>query len=91
MGNNNDNAMQALLKGVTYLIDKAIKSAPFDRTVNGIVVAINSNTVDIILNGIRYNKIATIMDLSMLHINDVVKITIPQNKMNDMFVIGKIR
>lgn len=51
MGNNNENAMQALLKGVTYLIDKAIKSAPFDRTVNGIVVAINSNTVDIVLNG----------------------------------------
>jgi hypothetical protein len=88
--NSNESAIDAILKGVTYLIDKAIQKAPFDRMVSGVVILKRINTVDIIINGVTYTNISSFVTIDNLQINDVVKVIIPQNRLNKMFVLGKI-
>lgn len=88
--NSNESAINAILKGVTYLIDKAIQKAPFDRIVNGVVILKRINTVDIIIDGVTYTNISSFVTIDNLQINDVVKVIIPQNRLNKMFVLGKI-
>ena len=88
--NSNESAINAILKGVTYLIDKAIQKAPFDRMVSGVVTLKRINTVDIIINGVTYTNISSFVTIDNLQINDVVKVIIPQNRLNKMFVLGKI-
>ena len=88
--NSNESAIDAILKGVTYLIDKAIQKAPFDRIVNGVVIFKRSNTVDIIIDGVTYTNISSFVTIDNLQINDVVKVIIPQNRLNKMFILGKI-
>lgn len=88
--NSNESAINAILKGVTYLIDKAIQKAPFDRIVNGVVILKRINTVDIIIDGVTYTNIPSFVTIDNLQINDVVKVIIPQNRLNKMFVLGKI-
>jgi hypothetical protein len=58
--NSNESAINAILKGVTYLIDKAIQKAPFDRMVSGVVILKRINTVDIIIDGVTYTNIPII-------------------------------
>lgn len=88
--NSNESAIDAILKGVTYLIDKAIQKAPFDRMVSGVVILKRINTVDIIIDGVTYTNIPSFVTIDNLQINDVVKVIIPQNRLNKMFVLGKI-
>jgi hypothetical protein len=88
--NSNESAIDAILKGVTYLIDKAIQKAPFDRMVSGVVILKRINTVDIIIDGVTYTNISSFVTIDNLQINDVVKVIIPQNRLNKMFVLGKI-
>lgn len=88
--NSNESAINAILKGVTYLIDKAIQKAPFDRMVSGVVILKRINTVDIIIDGVTYTNISSFVTIDNLQINDVVKVIIPQNRLNKMFVLGKI-
>jgi flagellar capping protein FliD len=88
--NKDENAMRAILKGVSYLIDTAIQKAPFDKIVNGIIINKNDNTVDVIINGVSYINISSMVEMSNLSVNDTVKIMIPQNRMNKMFVLGKL-
>jgi hypothetical protein len=87
---SNESAINAILKGVTYLIDKAIQKAPFDRIVNGVIILKRINTVDIIIDGVTYTNISSFVTIDNLQINDVVKVIIPQNRLNKMFVLGKI-
>ena len=86
--NSNENAMDALLKGATYLIDKAVQKAPYDKVVNGVIVGVNDHTVDVLINGVTYTKVATLVKTSNFVINDVVKVLIPQNQMNKAFVLS---
>ena len=67
---NLNKAIDAILKGVTYLIDKAIQKAPFDRIVSGIIVSKDGNTATLLINGVTYTKVSSIVNLSNLKIND---------------------
>jgi hypothetical protein len=89
--NSNESAIDAILKGVTYLIDKAIQKAPFDRVVSGIIVTKDGDTATLLVNGVTYTKVSSIIKLSNLKINDTVKVMIPQNRLNNMFILGKIQ
>ena len=67
--NSNESAIDAILKGVTYLIDKAIQKAPFDRIVSGIIVGKDGNTATLLINGVTYTKVSSIVNLNNLKIN----------------------
>ncbi len=88
---NNESAIQGLLKGITYLIDVAIQKAPFDKVVNGVVINKSGHTVDLIINGVTYTNVATLIETSRIAVNTTVKVMIPQNKTNKMFVLGIIQ
>ena len=86
--NSNESAIDAILKGVTYLINKAIQKAPFDKIVNGVITNIRGDTVDVIINGVTYTKVATLVKTTNFAINDVVKVVLPQNQINKAFVLS---
>lgn len=87
----NQIAMQELQKGVDNAIKQAINNAPFDKTEIGKIVYVNSTdgTYNVELNKITYENIDTLNKMSFI-INDMVKIMIPQNNYNNMFIYGKI-
>lgn len=87
----NQIAIQELQKGVDNAIKQAINNAPFDKTEIGKIVYVNSTdgTYNVELNKITYENIDTLNKMSFI-INDMVKIMIPQNNYNNMFIYGKI-
>lgn len=87
----NEIAMQELQKGIDNAIKQAINNAPFDKTKIGKIVYVNSTdgTYNVELNKITYENIDTLNKMSFI-INDMVKIMIPQNNYNNMFIYGKI-
>ena len=87
----NEIAMQELQKGIDNAIKQAINNAPFDKTEIGKIVYVNSTdgTYNVELNKITYENIDTLNKMSFI-INDMVKIMIPQNNYNNMFIYGKI-
>ena len=89
--NKNQIAMQELQKGVDNAIKQAINNAPFDKTEIGKIVYVNSTdgTYNVELNKITYENIDTLNNMSF-NINDMVKVMIPQNNYNNMFIYGKI-
>lgn len=89
--NKNKVAIEQLQQGIVIAVAKAIKEAPFDKTEIGQIKEYNSdiNTYNITLNNKTYENISTINGLSF-SINDTVKILVPQNNYNNMFIYGKI-
>ena len=87
----NEIAVQELKKGIDNAIKQAINNAPFDKTEIGKIVYVNSTngTYNVELNKITYENIDTLNKMSFI-INDMVKIMIPQNNYNNMFIYGKI-
>ena len=87
----NQIAMEQIQKGIENAVNKAIKDAPFDKTEIGKIISINSSdgTYDVELNKITYENIDTLNNMSF-NINDMVKVMIPQNNYNNMFIYGKI-
>ena len=87
----NEIAIQELKKGIDNAIKQAINNAPFDKTEIGKIVYVNSTngTYNVELNKITYENIDTLNNMSFI-INDIVKIMIPQNNYNNMFIYGKI-
>ena len=85
------DAISYLTKGVQFIVDNSIKVAPYDRTLTGLILQVNTDgTYNIKLDGNTYNNIQALKTSVVLNINDTVKVTIPQNQMNNMFILGKL-
>lgn len=85
-----DNA-KILIENIKEMISTLIDKASYDRTFNAIVTNINSNgTYSVKINNIEYKNIRALSHLSV-EINDSVKVTVPQNNYNYMFILGKLR
>ena len=86
---NNDDGMKALLKGASYAIGQAFKSAPYDKTYVGLVVDTNltNNTYSVKIDGHVYEGV---MSMIRTYVNHTVIIMCPQNQMSQMFIYGEI-
>ena len=84
MNNDNQEAIDTLVKGIVKIASKAIKEAQFNKSYTGRVFEIidNNNYVVII-----YNKKHKVKSRFQLNINDVVKIVSCNNDMNELYVI----
>lgn len=84
-------SLSYLMKGIQFIIDNAIKVAPYNRTLTGLILAVNTDgTYNLKLDGNTYNNIQAIKTGIALNVNDTVKVEIPQNQMNNMFILGKL-
>lgn len=86
---NNEKAIDSLLKGVEYMVDSKIKTSPMDRTTVGIVKKVNTDdTYDVQINRTTYGNVPSMF--KGLAVGESVKVLIPQGQMNQIFILGKI-
>ena len=86
---NNEKAIDSLLKGVEYMVDNKIKTSPMDRTTVGIVKKVNTDdTYDVQINRTTYGNVPSMF--KGLAVGESVKVLIPQGQMNQIFILGKI-
>lgn len=79
----------SLLKSVQTIVDRAISISSFDKTRQAIVLSNNNNgTYSIILDGVTYPNIPTYPHNSLINAGDTVKIKIPTNNTNKMYIMS---
>lgn len=84
MNNDNQEAIDTLVKGIVKIASKAIKEAQFNKSYTGRVFEIiDNNNYVVIIN----NKKHKVKSRFQLNINDVVKIVSCNNDMNELYVI----
>lgn len=79
------NIVDNLMEGIKFYINERIKFAPYDRTDTAIVKGISEFGYVISYNNVLYSDIKTIGGICS--INETVKIMIPQNNMNNIFIL----
>lgn len=83
--NESKNAYNQLLYGIQKYVEKCVDESKRDITLNALVKNIKSDGYDIIINGVQYNNIQTLG--GVCHVNEIVKVLIPQNNYNDMVIL----
>lgn len=87
MNNDNQEAIETLVKGIVKIASKAIKEAKFNKGLTGRVSnVIDDNNYIVIIN----NKEFKAKSRFKLEINDVVKIISWNNDMNELYIIFAI-
>lgn len=86
---DNIKGIEAILNGISTLIDQKLNNASFDKTLTGLITAtdLETNTYTVKINGYEYTDIQSLAKYS---VNDVVVLMCPQNQMSKMFIYGKI-
>lgn len=87
--NYNDEAMSAILQGVSRIIAEQLANAPFDKTRIGLIVDrdLETNTYTVRIDGYDYSNVES---MNKYNINDSVVVMCPQNQTSQMFIYGKI-
>lgn len=78
-------SVENLIEGVKFLISEWGRTAPFDKTDTAIVKGISEFGYVISYNNKLYSDVKTIG--GVCNINETVKVMIPQNNMNNMFIL----
>lgn len=88
--NKSEKALNELQKGIQTYVDRMVELAPFDKTVVGIVkTAYDNNLYTVTVNQQDYNNVACLFK-GLINVGDVVKVRIPQNNNNLMYIDGKL-
>jgi len=82
---NNDDS-----KSTRQYVGLSIEKAPFDQCYTAIIMATSTTGYTIKLNNKLYYNIGTLSSSSHV-INDTVKVMIPNNQYNNMFILGKLK
>jgi len=84
--NYDDKALEVLSNSIKLTIQEYLANAPFDKTVEGrIVASLGNNLYTVQLNGNNYN-IKSYSGVTY-SVNNIVRITIPQNDYKNMYII----
>lgn len=87
MGNENKDAINALIDGIQYIVKEMIVNAPFDKVKNGKIISANSDgTYVVSIDNSDY--VAKSIHNTVLPIGTVVKVMIPQNDYSSMFILN---
>ena len=88
MTTSNKEALEALMSGIEYLVERAVANAPFARVKNGKIQSVNSDgTYSVIIDGKTYTNMRAFNGGSF-SANDIVKVIIAQNDYSNMFILG---
>ena len=87
MGNENKDAINALIEGIQYIVKEMVVNAPFDKVKNGKIISANSDgTYVVSIDNSDY--VAKSIHNTVLSIGTVVKVMIPQNDYSSMFILN---
>ena len=88
--NKSEKALNELKKGIQTYVSKMLENAPFDKTLVGLVKGVNSNGLyTVIINQQEYSNLTCLFN-GLIQTNDFVKIRVPQNNYNNMYIEGKL-
>lgn len=82
---NND-----LEKGILRYVETMLNKAPRDSVVGGVIKASTPTGYTVTIGNIDYPNVPTLSSTSH-SINDTVKVMIPNNQYNNMFILGKVK
>lgn len=83
--NKNENAKMEIQKGIEIFTKDAISKAPFDVTEIGVINSSTQNGYSVKIKGKTYNNVKT--NGGTCTIGEVVKVLVPQNQYNNMFIL----
>jgi hypothetical protein len=87
LGNENKDAINALIEGIQYIVKEMVVNAPFDKVKNGKIISANSDgTYVVSIDNSDY--VAKSIHNTVLTIGAVVKVMIPQNDYSSMFILN---
>ncbi len=88
MTTSNKEALESLMSGIEYLVNKAVASAPFAIVKTGKIQSANANgTYSVMIDGKIYDNMAALNN-NTFSVNDIVKIIVAQNDYSNMFILG---
>lgn len=84
--NYDDKALEIISESIKKAVQHNIATAPFDKTTEGrIIASLGSGKYTVGINGTNYTVKA--YGGAIYQINDVVRITIPQNDYSNMYIL----
>jgi hypothetical protein len=88
--NKSEKALDELKKGIQTYVNRMLELAPFDKTMVGIVKTSHDNNLyTVTINQQDYNNVNCLFK-GLINVGDVVKVRIPQNNNNLMYIEGKL-
>lgn len=88
--NKFERALDQLKKGIQSYVNKVVENAPYDKTTVGLVTSVNNqNLYEVTIDRQSYSNIPCLFS-GMINVGDAVKVMIPQNNHNLMFISGKL-
>ena len=86
--NKSERALDELKKGIQTYVTKILENAPFDKTVTGVVNSVTNNLYTVTINQKQYTNVPCLFK-NVITSGDIVKVRIPQNNYNNMYIEGK--
>lgn len=83
------NINKSIQDAIKTIVNEAIRTAPFDKTRTGVIKGIdaNTNTYSVQVDGVVYDKIKGVANLSLV-VGDTVLVMFPTNNTTQMIIIG---
>ena len=83
--NDTEKAVEELKRGIKVCVESSVKNASFDKTFSALIGSVNGDgTYNIILNNQSYPNVYT--NGGTCELNEIVKVCIPLNNMNNMYI-----
>ena len=88
--NKFERALDQLKKGIQSYVDKKLEDAPFDKITTGVVNSVGSNNLyTVTIDRKQYTNVPCVYK-NIIKNGDIVKITIPQNNYNLIYISSKL-
>lgn len=81
--------MNYMEKGTERSIDMQIENAPYTVFKTGRVISKQQSGYVVDINGVQYGKLSVLNGVA-LTTNNIVQLVVPNNNMNNMFILGKL-
>ena len=79
-----------LEKGIYRYVDSAVDNASSTHIYTGLIIASTADGYTVRVGNTEYTNVGTLSETSHVA-NDTVKVCIPNNQYNNMFILGKVK
>lgn len=88
--NKFERGLDQLKKGIQSYVGKVVENAPFNKTLIGKVDTVNQNNLyTVTIDRKQYTNLPCMLK-GVINVGDIVKIVVPQNNYNLMYIEGKL-
>lgn len=78
-----------LEKGIIRYNNKQMEDAPYSKFKTGRVISKQNDGYVVEINKTQYDKLMVLNGVALSE-NDIVQLVVPNNQMNNMFILGKL-